>query len=395
MKKTILTAIAACLCSPLLAQNYTFPEVKDQGKLIQDLFEVKDLELNHHFTIAIGQGEYLVFEMEKLSVWSGKEDFLKYADAVLPLLEKYSDSLKKPLSTKRLDVHIPVQNTPLISRFGEQMVNSNLQAMSATETVSLKMTLDTLRIVKKFPDRKHQGSMVQRHFQYTWLLKDLKNAQGRLADKAWLSRTAVVIDSVVMAYRKKWNNQDAWNHHLFVSLDTGRAAGEQLQLTKQVSELNGVKTQDMILSSVGFGASLVRNTICPSLDIGLQVNFYSDYESTFFTRVSVSSFARFEEQANRKFKAYGTSFVNAELGFGVNPGNTKLKPYSLSVGFGYKLLNKESAERDPNLPKRLYRLFFNYEASKSIIVAPEFYTDFGTKSNRNSWMGLSVTFRLF
>ncbi|HTN17800.1 MAG TPA: hypothetical protein VL092_08980, partial [Chitinophagaceae bacterium] len=317
-KKTALAIAFACASCCVSAQDYVFPEVKDQNETVRALFEVKDYELKHHFTIATGKGEYLVFEMERLSAWKGKEDFLKYTEAVLPVLTQYRDSLTKNLSTKRLDIHIPLENTPLISRFSEQMVNSNLQALNDKETVALKMTLDTLRIVKKFADRTIQGEQAQEHFQYTFFVKNIVDVKSLLADKQWLSRTAGLIDSVVMTYRREWHNQDAWFHHLFVSYDPARSTKKQLMVTRQLSERNGINTQDMLSFNVGFGAALVRNTICPATDIGVQLNFYSDHESTFFTRLSASTFTRFEEQTGQRFKAYATAFVNAELGFGVN-----------------------------------------------------------------------------
>ncbi|MBL7711822.1 MAG: hypothetical protein JNL13_05135 [Chitinophagaceae bacterium] len=395
-KKTVFALLCACSAWSASAQDYVFPEVKDHNKTVRELFEVKDYDLKHHFTIATGKGSYLVFEMERLSAWKGKEDFFRYTETILPVLAQYRDSLtRRPMSTKRLDIHIPVQNTPLISRFSEHMINSNLQALNDKETVALKMTLDTLRIVKKFEDRKIQGEQVPEHFQYTFFVKNLADVKELLADKSWLNHSAGLIDSVVTAYRKEWRSQDAWFHHLFVSYDPSRSTKKQLLVTRQLSEQNGVNTQDMISFSAGFGAGLVRNTICPTADIGLQLTFYSDHESTFFTRLSMNSFTRFEEQTGQRFKAYATTFVNAELGFGVNRSNTKLKPYSLSMGFGYKLLNKHQADRDPSLPRYLYRLFFNYDLGKGIVITPEFYSDFASKATTRGWGGLSVTFRLF
>lgn len=394
-KTTALAVLCACASYCASAQDYVFPEVKDQNKTVRELFEVKDYDLKHHFTIATGKGGYLVFEMQRLSAWKGKEDFFRYTEAILPVLTQYRDSFSRPLSTKRLDIHIPVQNKPIISRFSEQMINSNLQALDDKETVALKMTLDTLRIVKKFEDRKIQGEQVPEHFQYTFFVRNITDVKALLADKDWMNHTAGLIDSVVTAYRREWRSQDAWFHHLFVSYDPARSPKKQLLVTRQLSEQNGVATQDMLSFSTGFGAALVRNTICPTADVGLQLTFYSDHESMFFTRLSASSFTRFEEQTGQRFKAYATSFVNAEIGFGVNRSNTKLKPYSLSLGFGYKLLNKHQADRDPSLPKYLYRMFFNYNLGKGIVITPEFYSDFASKASTRSWAGISVTFRLF
>lgn len=398
MKRVSLTN-ACCVLFFLhsSAQNIKFPPVEDQNTIIQNLFEVRAFDLNYHFSIKINDGDYLLFEFQKLGDWKGKEAFTHNLNISLPVVQQYADSFKNERLTRRLDVHIPEKDDPLISRFSQNMLNSNLQTFSSKEQAVLKMTLDTLRIVKKWPDRKFQGDMIEVQYQYTFLVKDIKTITSLINNKVWCDQTAAMIDSVVLSYRRKWRNEDAWFHQLYTQYDPAAQNDpkNRLMVQNDLITKNEERTRKVVFTKAGFGASLVRNTICPYTEVAIQFNIFADQEGTFFSRLSANAFVRFQEQAENKYKGYASSFVNVEIGYASNTANTRIKPFSFSAGFGYKLLNQKQSDRDPSMSTNMYRIFFNYGISERITLIPEAYTNFRAKDKYNGWNGITVLFRLF
>ena len=395
MKK--ISLVAFCTINFLLSskgQNTIFPSVTDPKKQIENLFEIKSDDLSHHFTIKINNGEYLVFELQKLSDWQGKEAFQGSLLAIVPVLVQYKDSFQNLMASKRLDIHIPEKEEPIISRFSQNMLNANLQSRLKNESSPLKMALDTLRFVKKFTPSSKKSEEDKFQFQYTFLLKDINNAGNIISDKQWCEQVATMIDSVVLHYRKAWHNQNSWHHHLYVTYSPQEThTTKRLSVSTRVAEDKGVKTQDMLSFNGGFGASLIRNTLCPNVDIGVQLNFLADRDSRLFARISLNHFVRFQEQSNSSFKAYGNQFIGGEFGIESNRWDPKSSFYSISFGLGYKLANKYEEESDPSISQNMYKMFFNYGINKTIYVTPEIYTDF--KSRGSGWFGIAVNFRLF
>ena len=375
-------------------QNTIFPSVTDPKKQIENLFEIKSDDLSHHFTIKINNGEYIVFELRKLSDWQGKEAFERSLLAVVPVLVQYKDSFQNLIASKRLDIHIPSKEEPIISRFNQNMINANIQSMLKNESSPLKMTLDTLRIVKKFMSSSNQSENDMVQFQYTFLLKDINNSSNIISNKQWREQTADMIDSVVLHYRNAWSNQDSWHRHLYVVYNPQEPlATKRLSVYARVTEDKGVNTQDMLSFNIGYGASLIRNTICPNIEFGMQFNFYADRDGRLFTRVSLNQFVRFQEQSSSSFKGYNNQFIGVEFGIESNSWNPKNSFYSTSLGFGYKLANKHVEDRDPSFSQNMYKIFLNYGINRTFYISTELYADF--KSRNSSWFGIALNFKVF
>jgi hypothetical protein len=144
----------------------------------------------------------------------------------------------------------------------------------------------------------------------------------------------------------------------------------------------------------GFGVSLVRNTLCPSANVGIQFHLNGGDDYLPFIRLSMNSFTRFEEKIDKKFHPYVTSFVNAEFGTQTNELNKFNKNFLVSLGLGYKLTTKEQLFRDLSMDKNMYKLFFNYSLSNSIILQPEIISNFKQKEKYNGWIGMTVNFNI-
>jgi hypothetical protein len=214
-----------------------------------------------------------------------------------------------------------------------------------------------------------------------------------LKDDEWIDKAVHLIDSILRVYKGKWNNPDAEFHSLYVKYlpqDTIRP----LQISKRLLG-NYDKMEGLLVLNGGFGTTLVRNTICPSVNVGILFHLRSEEKYIPFVRVSMNTFMRFEEQANKKFRNYSTGFVNAEFGIQGNESVATNKNLLFSMGIGYKLTTKDQFFQDPSMDRDMYKLFFNYGLSKSIILQPELITNFRSKEKSNGWIGMTINFQLF
>jgi hypothetical protein len=376
-------------------KNKIFPPIASEKEVVHNLFNLNDDGIKNHFTINIPGGDFLLVEFNTLSDWRDTGAFHNVMAATSIVLDKYKESLRNQLSGKSIYIHIPISGQPITSKFTQSFDNSNLISIEGTDASPLKIGMDTIRILKNIGTKKTDDGVQTVQIQYTFLLRDINRFKEVASNNEWKLQTATILDSVVLAYRKKWSSQDAWYHRLYVNYDP-TAKDQKLIVNQKVREDDKVFPEyDMLTVSTGFGASLIRNTLCPSVDFGLGYYFYSDKQILTFTRLSLYTFARFEERADKSFETFATSFVNLEIGSESNNKNSKLPFYSTSIGFGYKLVTKEQINRDPSMSYNMYRLFFNYGLTKSIMITPEFVTNFKTKEKSNGWFGLSIKVGLF
>jgi hypothetical protein len=143
------------------------------------------------------------------------------------------------------------------------------------------------------------------------------------------------------------------------------------------------------------GATLVRNTFCPTLDYGLSYYFGKNNYRKTFIKASISSFVRFAEISTDRYKAYNNSFVNIEIGGESSKKDPNSRFYKSSLGLGYKLLEKKGEDRDPTMSKQMYRLFFHYYVNNYLVITPEFATSFKKSERDRGWFGVGVALQVF
>lgn len=392
MKKIVLLLSTLFMANIAGAQIINMPFNGNKISKTEYLFNSGKDELDINFQIAVRTGLTLHFSMTRMGLWQGKEEFKKHLLIAKEQLKLYEDSVKIFANSKRLDINVGTENT-VISRYSKSTVNNDIRIEKEGKLDALKMGRDTLRLVKEYGSKKHQGELLIERVQYTYEMKELKELASIVNEEAWVDRTATIIDSVVSVYRKKWRNPDAEYHTLYVSTYPKDSVNHLFISKRYISDYNRIA--GFLTFNGGFGVSLVRNTLCPNADVGLQFHFKSEEDMVPFIRLSMNTFMRFEEKPDKKFQEYSTGFVNAELGFQSNEQNQLNKNFLLSIGFGYKLNTYEKLYRDPSMDNRMYKLFFNYSLGNSIILQPEFISSFGKRENDNGWMGITVNFRLF
>lgn len=392
MKKIILLLSTVFIAHISRAQNT--PKFLAGNKISKTdyLFSSSKNELDINFQIAIKKGLTLHFSMTRMGLWQGNEEFKKHLLVAKQQLKLYEDSVKIFANSKRMDINLGTENA-VISRYTKSTLNNDIRIEKEGKLDALKMGRDTLRLVKEYGSKKHQGELLIERVQYTFEMKELKEFASIANEEAWVERTATIIDSVVSVYRNKWRNADAEYHALYVAAPSLDSMDKMFIKKRSPDDFN--KGSGILFINGGFGVSLVRNSLCPSVNFGLQYHFRGAEDILPFIRLSMNTFTRFEEKPDKKFNAYGTSFVNAEIGFETNELNKLNKNALISIGLGYMLYPKDPLFRDPSMDKRMYKMFFNYSLSNTIILQPEFISNLGKKDNENGWIGITVNFQLF
>jgi hypothetical protein len=406
IRKTAAIAAGSTLMSFMAAAQLSLPlppkPVRSGQDIIHGLFQIPEQELNYNFTTVLPGGNYMIAGFRRLSDWRPDANLNGLVAIAGHVLDGYRDSMQDGRSSKKLEVHIPISNTPVTSRY-QSWSDPDLVTESAGVRSILKISMDTLRIVKNIairPPREEGGEEEIVQVQYTFLLKDMNQFRQLAKEVGWQEKTVAVFDSLVAVQRHKWTRQDAWFHYMYVRYEPEAANSKKvLQVRTSLNTGNEVYGNKVFNVDAGFGVLLVRNTICPNVEVGLNWNFYSDKEESAFARLSMNTFMRFEEQADKTFKGYSTAFLNAELGSRSANANTRLPFYQFSLGFGYMLhtnTGKYREFRDPSMSADMYKLFFNYSISKAITITPEFVSNLKRQNKGgNGWVGLGVLLRIF
>lgn len=354
--------------------------LKHVDALQEKWFTLPPASPRYEIIVALDKGESVIIRFNRFNDWAGGDDFRNALAAVDKVIPAYKDSLRDELSTLVLDIHIPASQKNLITRFDKYNESGKMMTINDDGASSLKLGMDTLRVLQAKADTSSR-------IQYTILLKQLNNYTTYARDEAWKMKTIRVIDSAVSLYRAKWRKPNAERHGFAIDINPA----------KNTQKVNGTSrlTHSLLVGDASIGASLVRNSICPSVEIGIGIHFGVDRNSSLFVRLSDYTFVRFKEISNDKFKGFSTGFVNLELGVASNQVTTNSPFYKTSLGFGYKLTNKKAEDRDPSMARQMYRMFFNYSLNKFITITPEFFGSFKKADRDNNWFGMSVKFNVF
>lgn len=394
MKKRICIVFLACTSvSSALAQSYIKSAGAKKSDRVENLFDTPKDDLDLNFQVNISKGVMMYFSVTRNGLWRGKEEFRKPLLIAAQQLKLYADSLKPFANSKRLDIHISSGEGEVLSRFATSEKHNNIRIDKSGELGALKMNSDTLRIVKAYDSKKTGGYIMAERFQYTFEMKELKEFSSVIQDEQWVDVTVKMIDSLLAVYRQKWKNPDAEFHSLYVKYYPRDTVLPLFISKRRLEDFN--KMSGILTINGGFGVSLVRNTLCPGVNAGMQFHFKGSEEEVPFVKFSINTIMRFEEQADKKFKSYSTSFIQAEIGIRTNEDVASDRNFLLSVGFGTKLNTEKQIFQDPSMDKHMYKLFFNYGLSKSIMLQPEFITNFRKNEQSNGWIGITLGFQLF
>lgn len=370
-----------------LAQTSPLKPIATEQEISDRYFELPP-DVHHHFVIGLPQDNFLIIEFPRLSDWQDQGAFRSMLQQAANISARMKDSLKNPASAYRLDIHLPVKNTPATVRIKESAGNGNFMMLNDHDEAPLKIGMDTVRVLKNMGEKEVDGELRKTQVQYTFILKEMGQLQQLAGDEDWIASTAGMTDSIVQTYRRKWRDQDAWFHDLYVSYRPN-LPGSPLVINQKEREEDSRGIFKAIKYDISFGMSLVRDRLGPNTEIGLSYIPYQERRSALFFRLSASSLALFERKPDEQFKAYPSTFVNIEIGTTNVDKMYTVPMYLASMGFGVKIGNKND---HPSFQRDWYKLFFRYNITKAITIKPEFYMT--TKRDDEGFVGMTVNLRI-
>lgn len=372
--------------------------ITPENVIVSNLFSIPDSEVHHRFKVELMKGNYLLIDFRILSDWQSSDSgsFVQIIRTAAQVEDKYRSQMQNSQSSKRLDISIPISSEPVTARYREWNENSNLQVFTANDNAPLKIGMDTIRVVETWMEstmnwQLRGGSFSLDHdgkaqLQYTFLLKDMDYISELAADEEWVRQTAGLLDSIVKANRLKWKrpNRTTHNSYAVVAMHENSKPTISLPADYNRSHLTG----GSLHVDAGYGVSLVRNMLAPTIDWGVSLTLPIEGPTCIVQRFSWSNFYLYDKQANNTFKGYVTSMLNYEVGIG-----SKDRIFG-NIGFGVRIFGAvKHYEDDPSVTRDLYRLFFRYAVNRTITVTPELYMV--PKHPDQNWVGVTLGIRIY
>lgn len=387
MNIRILLIIAVLLPAVSQAQMKNLP-VKNEAELKHDLFELEDYQYNHAFKTALPGDNFLLIDFHKWSYWPDTSVLQQIFNIAARAANSAKDSLSNPLTSKRIDVHVPVKNQPITMRFAEYDDGSDLVVLNYDQQAPLKLGMDTIRILKTFAVEKSddEEEIEERHeILYTFILKDFKKMKELADNHAVIADVAATFDTQVKIRRDRWNREDTWYHDIDISYSPMEAEEKnKLVVENHGTILKGIEAKYYI------GASLFRNSLVPDVEIGLSykwpISSIGEYANV---RISSNALGHFERINESTYNFYNTTFVNIEFGTLVNKSGTVIPIYETSLGFGYMFTDLPSLK-----PYKCYKMFWHYSLSPAMRITPEFYLLSRKNQENYIWAGLTIALRI-
>lgn len=390
--------VLAALCLPVAAfgqQKRNLPPVMPESAIVSRLFEMPEKDINYQFTLSIPHGNFLIVEFKQLTDWRDQGAFNKVTATASGIAGQYGPESKNEQNSKRLDIHLPIENEPVTARFRENHINPDLKIFAAGDNAPLKAGMDTIRVLKTLAEEKNtEGDKEKIQVQYTFLLKDIKQIADLAADHDWQEQSAGVIDSVVQHYRGKWHHPNLWYHQLYVSYrpeDTDPQRRLVINNKRAEDEQGGLGKA--LHSDIGIGIGLIRNTLAPMSELGISYQFVADNDAYLYTRLSMNSFVLYNRQADNTYKTASTGMINIELGTGAAQRSGLVPYYRISIGFGVKVGSYKKDASDPADSRDLYKIFARYGITKALSTSLDAYLV--PKHQERNFLGLSLILRIF
>lgn len=294
----------------------------------------------------------------------------------------YKDSLDAAgTNNLRIDYAVTRDNKFKKMRFTVHRTGETTFVKSGNKLSSLKMEQDTIRIKisseelsEHYPDcislmEQKKITEITHPIQITFVL----NSYSDIYDLAKGNELSRIIDTFIKAsgaekpYRKDANNSTTIFYKPYSSGKDRLSMRYMLVDDKGEQEPGNTLKQDQSLAvTFGVGASLVRNTLAPIMNFGLE--YSRSWAGTKRNSLSYSIYASpyyfFDRRPDGRFSTQISWFVNAERGY--SSSNAASKYSEQAVGVGY-LLNPDGKIFE----RQTVKGYFAYTFKAGITVCPE------------------------
>lgn len=383
MQARIIILISILLLNlPAMAQNEFRRPVKKEAGLRETLFELEAYKQNHIFQAVMPGDNFLLIDFYRMSYWPDSAMLPMIFEAAKKAATGVSDSFANALTSKRVDVHMPVDNSPLQVRITDHH-NADMVVLQYGQQSPLKLGMDTIRILKTVAVTKDKEGNEQRdEIQYTFILKDIDEIIKLADNKQLIADIARTFDREVQYRRSRWKREDTWYHTMGIRYTaTGDRKTEVKKEMGFISKALGV--------TYYLGASVFMNNVTPNIEIGVSYRWPGDIGEYDYVRFSTSTLAHFERNSERQYNFYNSSFLGFELGSMINRTDTWIPIYETSIGMAYMFTDHPFLRQH-----KAVKMFWHYSLSPSVRITPEVFLLFRNNTNNYIFPGITLSLRL-
>lgn len=386
----IILLLSICCALNVSAQTViSKTPVKNEQEVKDKLFNLGKDKHNHFFKVALPDDNFLLIDFYRMSYWPDTSDLQNICDIAASTIDNIQSSFGNANTSKLVNIHVPVSNKPVTVKLKDNDDGTEMMVISKGESSPLKVGMDTVRVLKTYKKTKDktEDKEVLAQIQYTFILKDLSDMSVIAGNKAIIKDVAETLGNVVKEKRSKWNKQDVWYHKIAVDYKPMETENSKKLVITNPEPPGIFKGIDF---GYYIGATLFRNTVAPSLEVGSSYQFPIGGKEFAYLRASFVVVPLFERASQSKFDFFSANFACLEFGSLINRPKSAVPIYTTSIGLGYMFSDHPTLK-----PYDGYKMFFHYGVTPSIRVTADFYLLNFKGPNDQVWSGLTVAMKLF
>ena len=383
MKKLILSTalIAISLQGNLYAQNdYISAGMKRMSKSKTELtFNANENMIFLKDFVVLKEGR-MILEL------CGVDDYESFRnlDSLLRVFRKdiafYKDSLDaNPTGHVRIDYAMNEEYPFKKIRFKKYEADGSIFLNQAGDISKLKFDQDTIRLIiqKSRPGihtRKSAPCSIPYSIQATFILGNYYDIDKVVADNVLKG----IVDTLEKASQLKKTVKSSYVNPLSIVYNpyyTGKAKLQRYEwLIKSEYDVYGVKHSKHFISvDAKLGAGLIRNTMAPTGEIGIQYNKYVNWNhnNRDFLTLFATPYFFFDKNVKGDYQTNDNWFINADIGSVYESNEGRWLGKMASFGVGYLVVNKGGYFKNTTM-----KVFTDLQVRQGFTIVPEFiFTD--------------------
>ena len=377
MKKlTLITALMMIsLAGKLRAQSYVAKQM-DKSKTDQT-FNANEGLINIKDYVVLKEGR-MILELSDLHDYESFRNLDSILVGFRNDIAFYKDSLQANATGHvRIDYVINSEYSFKKIRFKKYNADGNIFMNQDGEISKLKFEQDTVRIViqKSKPGiarRKNAPCMIPYTIQATFLIGNYYDIDKILADKV-LNH---IVDTLEKGSQSKRARKNIYSNPISVVYNpyySGRYGFQRYDwLIDNEYDTYRFKHKSRFVSvNANLGAGLVRNTVTPTGDAGIQYNDYARGEDMDFLRVFVSPYYFFSKNEGGQNVVNYNWFVNVDIGSVYDANMNRWLGKKCSFGIGYLVYQKGGY-----FTNNTFKVFTDLQVMPRFNIVPEIiFTD--------------------
>ena len=377
------------LCTVLIIiglQGALFAQTKNHNTLLdrtktQRVFEpCTDWNIRFRDIVELKYGSKMILDINQTSDYN----YFRPMDSLLirfkDAISFYQDSLNN-LGTAhvRIDFVIDENSDTRKIRFKKYAADgdSYLSNGSGNKVSMLKLESDTVRLIILKKVTVHKSFYEPRAIQATFILNNYSDINNIIAEQAVIQQAIDTLRQTKQA-RLHYADTSGGRNWFATTMYKPYQIGDKKYLPRfhiYLGILNNdldfytKKRNDYLTLDFNIGVGLIRNTIAPCADIGIQIvrsfkkynldgyNYFGAYLSPYFL---------FEKNANGDYITNTNVFLNAQFGGDGGAEPMGLKTSKFDIGLGYLVVSKGNYFKNTTI-----KAYMNFKLFQSVTISPE------------------------